>query len=425
VNLDRFNLFFPEKRPFFLENAGQFSVGNPGDVELFFSRRIGISEDGEVIPIRGGARVSGKVDRTNVGFLYMQTEDSGNGIAANEFIVARVNQELHNRSSLGAMFVSRESTGSFARPDDENQTFGVDGRWGIGQYGLISGFAARTSTPGRTGDDHAFSLNGEYDSQDWLLTVSWTEVAEDFNPEVGFLEREAYRGPTARIFRRYRPTGDRFDIHELRPHISYNAFYNFDDFKVSSFIHVDNHIEWKNSAEIHTGVNFVTEGLLEPFEISEGIFVPVGSYDNTELQLVAQSNQGAPLSVVMNMKIGGFYNGDRVQVSPTVRWRHGEKFTSEWSWTRNDVELPTGNFVTDLGRVRLSYTLSSKSTLQALFQYNNVDEIWSTNLRYSWLRTANTGLFVVYNDSRGFGGFDGQQPNRSLLLKYSHLFDVF
>ena len=122
---------------------------------------------------------------------------------------------------------------------------------------------------------------------------------------------------------------------------------------------------------------------------------------------------------------GGFYNGDRVQLSPTIRWRHGNNFTSEWSWTRNDVDLPTGDFVTDLGRIRLSYSLSNRSTLQALFQYNNVDEIRSINLRYSWLRTANTGLFIVYNDTDGFGGYDGDQPNRSILIKYSHIFDLF
>ena len=103
----------------------------------------------------------------------------------------------------------------------------------------------------------------------------------------------------------------------------------------------------------------------------------------------------------------------------------GDRFTSEWSWTRNDVELPTGNFTTDLGRVRLSYTFSPRSTFQALFQYNNVDRIWSANLRYSWLRSAKTGLFIVYNDTRGLSGFDGEQPNRSLLIKYSYLFDVF
>jgi len=63
--------------------------------------------------------------------------------------------------------------------------------------------------------------------------------------------------------------------------------------------------------------------------------------------------------------------------------------------------------------------------VQALFQYNDVDELWSTNLRFSWLRTANTGLFIVYNEVQGYGGFDGEQPNRSLILKYSHLFDLF
>jgi len=425
INLDRFNLFFPEKRPFFLENAGQFSVGDGGDIELFFSRRIGISDDGEVIPINGGARVSGKVNRTNLGFLYMQTDSLDDIVPSNDFVVARVNQEMDNRSSFGAMYVGREGTGSGALPGDENQTYGIDGRWGIGQYGLISGFVASTSTPGLDGDDYAFSIKGEYDTEDWSLNLSWTEVTEDFNPEVGFLRREAYRSPSALIFRRIRPADSKWKIHELRPHVSYSAYYDFDDFKVSSRLHVDNHTEWKNGAEIHTGINFVHEGLKEPFEISDGVWVPVGSYDNSELQLVANSNYGAPFSVGMRATIGGFYNGDRVALSPTVNWRIGEKFTSEWGWTRNDVDLPTGKFVTDLGRVRLSYSLSSRSTLQALFQYNNVSEIRSLNLRYSWLRTANTGLFIVYNDTDGFGGYDGEQPNRSLLIKYSHLFNLF
>lgn len=425
VNLDRFNLFFPEKRPFFLENAGQFAVGDPGDVELFFSRRIGISEDEEVIPIEGGARVSGKVNRTNVGFLYMRTEDFENTTAADDFIVARVNQELDNRSSLGAMYVSRESTGSLSTPENENQTYGVDGRWGIGEKGLISGFYAQTDTPGLDGDDYAYSIKGEYESEDWQLNLSWTEVAEDFNPEVGFLRREAYKSPSALIYRQYRPPENRWGLHELRPHISYTAYYDFDsNFKEFARVHADNHWEWKSGAEIHTGINFVHEGLLEPFEIFDGIFVPTGSYDNTELQLVGFTNQGEPLSFSLRTIIGGFFNGDRVRIAPSVNWRVGERFTSEWSWIRNDVDLPTGDFVTNLGRIRLSYSLSSQSTIQALFQYNDVDDIWSTNLRFSWLRTANTGLFVVLNDLQGTSGYDGEQPDRSILIKYSHLFDV-
>jgi hypothetical protein len=129
INLDRFNLFFPEKRPFFLENAGYFDVGVPEEVELFFSRRIGIGPDGEIIPIAGGVRLSGKAaERYNVGALYMRTEEALGVGPQNDFGVARVSRDLPNRSSIGGLFISREGRGrqaleperldsGFCRPD--------------------------------------------------------------------------------------------------------------------------------------------------------------------------------------------------------------------------------------------------------------------------------------------------------------------
>jgi hypothetical protein len=423
VNLDRFNLFFPEKRPFFLENAGQFSVGDGSNIELFFSRRIGISEDGEVIPINYGTRISGKIDHTNVGLLYMQTDNLGS-IGADDFLVARVNQELDGRSSIGAMYVTREATGPLATAGDENQTLGLDGRWGVGEYGLLTGFVAETDTPGLEGNNRAFSIKGEYINADWNMFLSWTEVEENFSPEVGFLRRSNYRSPSAFVLRSIRLEESRYGIHEVRPHVRYTNYEDFNDFRTSSILHFHSPVEWKNGAEFGPAINFTTEGLLEPFEISDGIFVPTGTYDNTEFQFQAQTNQGSPFSMTLQGTIGGFYNGDRVNLEPGIKWRHGDKFTSQFSWSRNDVNLPTGKFTTDLGRVRLSYTLPDKSSLQALFQYNSVDEVWSTNLRYSWLRSANTGLFIVYNDLQGFGAYNGDQPNRSILIKYSHMFDV-
>ena len=122
VNLDRFNLFFPEKRPFFLENAGQFSVGSAGEIDLFFSRRIGISDDGQLVPIIGGSRVSGKVGQTNVGLLSMFTDEiEGNDLVKNSFSVARVNHDFaSSRSSLGGVFVNRSGIGV---PDNYNRVF--------------------------------------------------------------------------------------------------------------------------------------------------------------------------------------------------------------------------------------------------------------------------------------------------------------
>ncbi len=425
VSLDRFNLFFPEKRPFFLENAGLFTVGVPSQVELFFSRRIGLSEDGDVIPIEAGARVSGDIGGTNVGMMYMQTESLAGVTPANQFGVARVSKELPNRSSLGAIFVSRKATGSLALEGDDNKTYGVDGRWGIGEYSSITGFAARTSTPGLEGDDQSWSLSGSYDSKDWLLNLEYVEVGENFNPEVGFLDREAYRYGLLRVLRRYRPENSRIGLQEIRPHMSYSSYWNFDGFQETGFLHLDNHLEWKNSAEVHTGVNFITEGLLEPFEIYDGIFIPAGTYDNSELSLAYYSNQGAWLSFSLSTAIGGFYSGDRVRISPSMRMRLGEKFNTELSWVQNDVDLPEGDFVTKVGRLRLSYSFTTRIALEALFQYNNVDDFWSTNLRFSWLRAANTGLFIVYNDIQGFDRYTGNVPNRSLIVKYTHLFDLF
>ena len=147
INLTRFNLFFPEKRPFFLENAGNFSMGRGSSVDLFFSRRIGIGPGGVPVPILGGARLSGKAGDYNLGFLNMQTQEVAGVLAANNFTVMSLSREFGQRSSLGTMFVNRMGTGGAASEDDWNRTWGVDGRLGIGEALTFSGFAARTENP--------------------------------------------------------------------------------------------------------------------------------------------------------------------------------------------------------------------------------------------------------------------------------------
>ena len=160
VNLDRFNLFFPEKRPFFLENAGLFTVGSPGEVDLFFSRRIGIGNEGNLVPIIGGARLSGKLNRTNVGLLSMFTEDVDEaGIDKNNFSVARVNHEFKGRSALGAVLINRSS---LETDNDYNRTVAIDGKLGLGNKARMSGFYARTYDPNDTINAHAFKFQTDY-----------------------------------------------------------------------------------------------------------------------------------------------------------------------------------------------------------------------------------------------------------------------
>ncbi len=424
ANLDRFSVFFPEKRPFFLENAGNFSVGTPQELEMFFSRRIGISAAGSPQPIQGGARLSGRVGQsTNVGLLHMHT-DTNNLAPGNRYTVARVSQQLANRSSIGAIYVNRDGDDGITGRD-YNHTYALDGRLGIGDEIMITSFVAKTESPGLSGDDVAYSLIGQYSDANWSHTIGYTQVGENFNPEVGFLRRRDYQKAQLSTFRRIRPS-DMWGLHEIRPHASYNGFWSNDGYYESGFLHLDSHWEWRSGIEIHTGMNFTHEGVRTPFQIVPGVFVPVGEYDHTEAQLVFGTDQGAPLNLWLTTYIGGYYGGDRLVLSPRVRYRIGNAFTSELTWNYNDIDLPipNGNFQVNVARLRLSYSFTPSVLLQALVQYDDRTDLVATNLRLSWQERGNTGLYIVYNEVDDNTLVGPMEKRREFVIKYSRIFDL-
>lgn len=417
VNLDRFNLFFPEKRPFFLENAGQFSVGATGEADLFFSRRIGIGPGGEVVPILGGARVSGKIQDTNIGFLNMITDDRpALGIEKNNFTVARVNHQLGQRSSIGGLIVNRQSLDT---SDHYNRTFALDGKWGLGKKATISGYYAKTETPGMELNEQSFKILGSYEWNGIKGAAGYSEVGEGFNPEVGFLMRSAYRKPEVQLLKQIRMNG-KLGLMEWRPHFSYRSYWNYDNFLETSYLHVDNHWVWLNGLEIHTGMNFTTEGVVTPFELSEDVIVPAGTYHHREAQLVCITNLSKPVYVNLRSILGGSFGGTRYLNTAILGIRLGDRFNSEYSLAVNDVNLPGGDFVAKILGARLSYAFTPRINLSGFVQYNSEQDLWSLNMRFSILEQANTGLFLVYNDVYTAGDV----RNRGLTLKYTHVFDL-
>jgi len=421
INLDRFNLFFPEKRPFFLENAGFFTVGSPGEVDLFFSRKIGLDESGKRVPILGGGRLSGKVNKTSFGFLNMFTDEVSEGevttIQKNNFTVARVSQQVAQRSYIGGMFVNRSGMGDLE--NDYNRTLAVDGRWGFGKKAQLFGFYSKTITPGDSINTDAFRLQGNYEWNGLRLNLSYQQVSEGFNPEVGFLLRTAYRKPEVLVFKQVRMNG-RYGLLELRPHVSYRSYWNFNDFLETSYLHVDNHWVWVNGLEIHTGINFTTEGVVTPFEISKDIWVPADTYNHQEAQIVFMTNPSKPIYVNTRSILGGSFGGTRYINSVTLGMRAGDKFNSDVSLAVNDVNLPDGDFVASILGARISYSFRPRINLQGFIQYNSSADLWSANIRFSLLEQANTGLFVVYNEVYQYGTIS----NRGLTIKYTHMFDV-
>ncbi len=424
INLTRFNLLFPEKRPFFLENRGLFAVGRPGEIDLFFSRRIGINSSGTLIPIQAGARLSGKAKGVNIGFLNMQTERVGN-TSANNFTAARVSKDLGSRSGFGAIFVNRTGTGDGAGTDNYNRTFGIDGKYGIKEAITLSGFLAKTETPGLEGKDYAFSSAFDFRTRKYEATASYAEVGDDFNPEVGFLEREdGYRQTSIVLRRRIRTPGlAKLGLREVEPHASYESYWGFDGFQETATLHLDNRLDFENGYSLtSTALNVQYEGLREPFEVYPGVVVPAGSYRSPYFLTQMSSDRRKWISAGMSANLGGFLSGSQVSLGPSLNIRRGGRLTSTLRWTRNDIDLPQGKFVTNLSSARVTYNFSTLVNASGLLQYNDRTKRWSTNLRFNWLRTAASGLYVVYNDTEAFNGLG--PVSRAFIIKYGHQFDV-
>ena len=430
VNLDRFSIFLPEKRPFFSENAGLFSVGAPREIELFFSRRIGIGSGGAQQPIAGGLRLSGKVaGSTNIGLLHMQTEEI-NELSSNRYSVARVNLELENRSSLGSLLVSRDGDGE----DNFNRTYAVDGRWGIGNDNTLSGFLAKTDSPDFDSDDYAGRLRFNRNTQSLTQSYGYTKVGGNFNPEVGFLSRRNYEKVDAMLFHRRRPE-DYFGIFEIRPHTYYRAFFDETGYYQSGFWHVDNHIEWHNGWEIHTGINLTHEGVKKAFQINPGTYVPPGDYDHKESQLVLMTDNRKSLYFEWKSYIGGFYGGDRRSLETKANYRLGDAFTAALTWSHNNIDMKPfadndglsasrGDFKVNVARLRMSYSITPKMQIQMLVQSDDRKDLLATNLRFSWLQDANSGLYIVYNEVDDLNIIGPMEKRREFALKYSRIFDV-
>ncbi|MFN8571292.1 MAG: DUF5916 domain-containing protein [Gemmatimonadaceae bacterium] len=419
TNLTRFPLFFPEKRPFFLENAGTFSAGTPQAVELFFSRRIGIDTLGNPVPIQGGGRITGRVGGTTVGLLQIFTDATATTPNGNSFSVGRVSRELSRRSRIGVLAVQRMSTDSSG---DHNRVYAADGRVGVGDAWTVDWWGAKSETPGRTGNDLAGSVRLGYSTSKWNNGLRYVEVGSDFNPEVGFLNR-------AGGYQYYEPSLMRFvrnpnwkHVHVWNPHVNWRGYYDRQGFYQSGQVHVDlTEVEFNDGGRFGPELNIYHEGLQQPFEIAPNVTLPVGSYDFTGIGLDWSTNPSAPVSFVLRGDFGPFYNGSRNGGNINLTFRPNATLTTSLLLDYNDVKLDQGDFVRKLVGARVGYFFTPKIFLQSLVQYNNQARVWTANARFGWLNTAGTGLFVVFNDGREADGFFNwvRPQSRSVVVKFS------
>jgi hypothetical protein len=436
-NLTRFPLFFPEKRPFFLENAGVFAAGTPQAVDLFFTRRIGIDSTGQPVKIRGGGRLTGRVGGMTVGLMQIFTAENEGVQGAQSFSVVRALKEVGRRSRVGIIGVQRLGigdrvtprcatlSGCGALPDDVNRTVGVDGRLGLGDKWTIDAWTAASETPGRSGDHAAGSARVVYLSHDWNSSARLIRVGSDFNPEVGFVSRTPgyvlYETQIMRMVRRDSWT----HLREWNPHLTYREYYGLDGFHQSGQLHLDvTEVSFKNGGRFGPELNWYHEGLQRPFKIAPNVTLPVGSYDYLNVGLDWDTNPSAPLSFTMRGDFAQFYNGTRAGGTMTVTYRRGASMTSSLLLDYNDVDLDQGHFVKSIIGARVAYFFTPRIFVQSLAQFNDQASAWTTNLRFGWLNTAATGLFIVLNDGEQADSFfNWERPlSRALTVKFTRQF---
>jgi hypothetical protein len=436
VNLTRFSVLFPEKRDFFLEGQGIFSFGGVGgrppsgstnfgnpvqpDVPmLFFSRRIGLVDGGQV-PIDVGGRVTGKSGPYSIGLIDIRTADvPGVGIPTTNFGVVRLKRDILRRSAVGVLFTDRsESTlGS-----GHAQTAGVDGVFSFFQNLNFNSYVAATDNPGTSGSNLSYRGQMDYNADKYGLQLERLTADQNFFPDVGFMRRLAFSRNS--VYARYSPRPHSKVVRKLYYEGVYDYITDPANRPQSKLAQGAFRSELQNGDSLSVEVAQNFESLAQPFQVYPGVIIPAGDYTFNELHVMYNFGPQRPISSGVTLEVGQFYDGNRSAISTNRgRIQINPQLTVEPGLTLNMVTLPQGDFTSTLFTTRVTYTVTPRMSASALMQYNSGTASFSNNMRFRWEYRPGSDLFVVLTDNRDTlaTGFP-ELRNRSFVVKLTRLF---
>jgi hypothetical protein len=426
TNITRFPLFFPERREFFLEGAGIFEFGTgiglneSRDFKLFFSRRIGLSPGGDVIPIIAGARFTGRAGPYTIGLLNMQT-DTEFGIEGSNFGVYRVKRNVLERSSIGAMFTNRQSS----LDGDYNRVFGADANFVLANHLNLQGFVAKTETPTLPEDDWSTFARILWDSDFLLAGGEYLLVQRNFNPEIGFVPRRDQRKSVLQFGVRPRPDSDLVRQFVFRTRMDFTQ--NQDGKQESMSFH---YLTWETFFE--SGDRFFidfhrsSERLFEPFPIRPDIIIPIGTYRDWDVLVQvdgAAQRKIAGVEVIRFRYVKGFLGGSRVELRIEPQIKLSEALSFDVSYVLDEVDLPQGDFTSQVINTRANYSFSNKWLTSYTVQYSNLDDFVNFRFRLNYIYRPGDDIFFIYNEGRNVDELESGLVGRSFMLKWTRSFD--
>jgi hypothetical protein len=453
VNLTRFDLFFPEKREFFLENADVFRAGEraldfePPSTLLFFSRKIGLTDAGDAVPITGGAKITGKVGKYEVGLLEVLTDQAGYiddqdtdeesddewvELPRHNFTVVRVKRDILAKSSIGILGTSKELwdntvkrnsiTRNFISETREyNRVFAADVNLSFGAGTRFTGFLGKSRTAGVHGKDWAGTAFLSHEKDLWGLNLGYTDIQDNFDAQIGFIQRTGVRKSRVIPY-----LSHRWKSGPIRQSWFFNDFQYITD--------QDNHLAtrfllnglfnlFRNGSELFFGTAQNNDALGESFELREGAEVPVGIYSFRKFFSQFNSDKSKHLSVSATFNTGEFYSGKLTTLGGGIMLRPNANLSIEMQYTRNRINLPVarGKYATNLAISRLVYSFTPRLFAKLFVQYNDDDDSFSTNFLLNWIHRPGSNFYLVYNEAENTSGARWRGRNRTLLAKFNYL----
>jgi len=401
TNLTRFPLFFPEKRTFFLEGADIFDFGaglstfHTPDIVPLFTRRIGLYE-GEQVPIRVGGKVSGRVGRTNFGGLVTGTGSVENLVRGTTMGTFRVKQNILEQSSAGILATFGDPIG---RPG--SYTAGADVIFNTSRFQgsknlIVGAWALVTGQKDLNGDRTAFGIVVDYPNDVWDVWVSYKRIGDGFDPSLGFVPRKGVHLANLGInYRLWSPASLIRNLYfELVPIMAWNLSGELESYR---FFTAPLNARFESGDRFEFNVMRQGEWLPEPFEIADGVVIPVGSYEWVRYRLELDLASKRLVSGRISWWFGPFYDGDVSQFSVRLAINPSDFLNFELTGTRNDGSLPAGVFVQEVLGARIRINFSPDLQVSSLGQYQRESGEFGTNIRLRWTFHPLGDLFVVYN----------------------------
>ena len=414
VNLTRFSLFYPEKRPFFIEGADLFHFGLYNRAEIFFSRRIGLRGNREV-PIIGGARLHGLVGDTNVGFLSMQTAESG-GIGGENFTVAMAKHNIFRRSYVGGIVTRRSGVAS-----EEDTSFAGEFSFVLDNNLWFHGYLARSGRPGVASGNWSDNVGIFHPTDLYEWEVRYDDIGPNFDPGIGFVLRPDQRAWT--LYGAYKPRPGWTGVRQLYLGLIYKRYQNYD-----GVLETESYFP---SAQIyfHSGDMLAVEGDLTDdlipyaFAIAPGVAIPPGIYANRQAMFHFFSSPSRPLKLNASYGQGGFYGGHMRQAIMSVLFKATPRLHMSVEASYTGAELPGGDFESTIARLYVSYFFSPNLITRVATQYSSLYEDFVFNFRLRWIYAPGSEAWLVYDEGHSFGLPGSSLRDRALIAKIVYNFN--